>query len=118
MPSHNVLVNAGDADANEVHQDTAEESADSERAVLHDRQFQCVHWQLEPRLTLLSSVSGEFNPHISWLLERLGFKHAQTTIPKWVQRGAMDPLDKVLALAVEILVQFSARKTIKFIHEH
>jgi hypothetical protein len=77
------------------------------------RQFKCVLWQLEPRLTLLSSVSGEFNPHISWLLEALGFKHARTTIPKWVQRGAMDPLDRAVAVAVELLIQFSAKKKLQ-----
>ena len=77
------------------------------------RQFTCVHWELSPLLNLLSSVSGEFNPHISWLLERLGFKHARTTIPKWVQRGAMDPLDKVVSVAVELLVQLSAKKKLQ-----
>ena len=78
------------------------------------RQFKCVCWQLEPRLTLLSTVSGgEFNPHISWLLEALGFKHARTTIPKWVQRGAMDPLDRAVAVAVELLIQFSAKKKLQ-----
>lgn len=64
-------------------------------------------------LNLLSSVSGEFNPHINWLLERLGFKDARTTIPKWVQRGAMDPLDKAVAVVVELLVQFSAKKKLQ-----
>ena len=77
------------------------------------RQFTCVCWELNPLLNLLSSVSGEFNPHVSWLLERLGFKHARTTIPKWVQRGAMDPLDKAVAVAVELLVQFSAKKKLQ-----
>jgi len=28
----------------------------------------------------------------------LGFSHARTTIPKWIQRGFMDPLDKLLAV--------------------
>jgi hypothetical protein len=96
-----------DGEARETSKQQAEEVDKGGEGV---RQFTCVCWQLEPRLTLLSSVSGEFNPHISWLLEKLGFKHAQTTIPKWVQRGAMDPLDKAVALAVEMLVQFSAKK--------
>lgn len=77
------------------------------------RQFTCVRWELDPRLTLLSSVSGEFNPHINWLLETLGFKHARTTIPKWVQRGAMDPLDKAIAVALEVLIQLSAKKKLQ-----
>lgn len=80
------------------------------------RQFKCVRWELDPRLTLLSSVSGEFNPHISWLLETLGFKHARTTIPKWVQRGAMDPLDKAMAVALEVLIQLSAKKKLSPLH--
>ena len=35
---------------------------------------------------------------IDWVLEKLGFMHAKRTIPKWVQRGAMDPMDLTLAL--------------------
>ena len=36
--------------------------------------------------------------NIDWVLEKLGFAHAALTIPKWVQRGVMDPMDMVLAL--------------------
>ncbi len=74
------------------------------------RLFECVHWELNPHLRLMSTVSGKFNPHVSWLLERLGFSDAQTTIPKWIQRGAMDPLDKLIATAVELLVKLTASK--------
>ena len=75
------------------------------------RQFSCVHWELNPQLKLLSNVaSGNFNPHINWLLERLGFKNARTTIPKWVQRGAMDLGDEALSFVVELLVKISATK--------
>ena len=105
----------GDAEASEKAKEEKKEEEEVEKGGESKRQFQCVCWKLEPRLTLLSSVGGEFNPHISWLLQKLGFKHAQTTIPKWVQRGAMDPLDKTVALAVEQLVQFSAKKKLKFI---
>ena len=108
------LVTAGDTeDQEKVRGQEAEEEVDKGGQCV--RQFKCVCWKLEPRLTLLSSVSGEFNPHISWLLETLGFKHAQTTIPKWVQRGAMDPLDKAIALTVEQLVQFSAKKKLELL---
>ena len=107
-----LLITTGDAEPSEKakQQQATDERKEADKERQNIRQFKCVHWQLEPRLTLLSSVSGEFNPHISWLLERLGFKHAQTTIPKWVQRGAMDPMDKLIALAVELLVQFSANR--------
>lgn len=77
------------------------------------RQFECVCWELDPHLLLLSTVSGQFNPHISWVLERLGFKHARTTIPKWIQRGAMDPLDLVVASVLELLVKLTASKKLR-----
>jgi hypothetical protein len=35
---------------------------------------------------------------VDYILQKLGFSHARTTIPKWMQRGFMDPLDKVLAV--------------------
>ena len=81
------------------------------------RQFECIHWELDPHLRLMGAVSGQFNPHISWLLEKLGFSDAQTTIPKWIQRGAMDPLDNVVAFAVELLVKLTATKKEKLIFE-
>lgn len=77
------------------------------------RQFECVCWELDPQLLLLSTVSGQFNPHISWVLEKLGFKHARTTIPKWIQRGAMDPLDLVIASVLELLVKITASKKLR-----
>ena len=41
---------------------------------------------------------------VDYILQKLGFQHARLTIPKWMQRGAMDPLDKVLSLLVSRLV--------------
>jgi len=82
-----------------------------ESSCLPHRQFECVCWELNPELCLLTgTVSGQFNPRISWLLEKLGFKEARTTIPKSLQRGAMDPLDKVVSMAVELLVKLTASK--------
>ncbi len=81
-----------------------------ESSSLPSRQYECVCWELNPHLCLLTAVSGQFNPHISWLLEKLGFKEARTTIPKGLQRGAMDPLDKVISMAVELLVKLTASK--------
>ena len=89
-------------------------SPSTESSVSHQgRQFECVCWELDPHLLLLSTVSGQFNPHISWVLERLGFKHARTTIPKWIQRGAMDPLDLVVASVLELLVKLTASKKLR-----
>ena len=41
---------------------------------------------------------------VDFILQKLGFQHARLTIPKWMQRGAMDPLDKILSLLVDKLI--------------
>jgi len=41
---------------------------------------------------------------VDYVLQKLGFKHARTTIPKWFQRGVLDVLDQTLALIVQNLV--------------
>ena len=61
----------------------------------------------------LTKVSGQVNPHVNWLLEKLGFKHARTTLPKSIQRGAMDPLDMVVASVLELLVKLTATKKLQ-----
>lgn len=40
---------------------------------------------------------------VDYILQKLGFHHARITIPKWVQRGIMDPLDKVLSVLIKKL---------------
>lgn len=42
---------------------------------------------------LIADFSG-----IDYILQKLGFSHARTTIPKWLQRGFMDPIDAILAV--------------------
>lgn len=50
-------------------------------------------------IRLLSWAGKSIEPYgIDYILQKLGFAHARTTIPKWIQRGFMDPLDKVLAV--------------------
>ena len=94
-------------------EDAATEEPDSDSP---HRQFLCTRWELSPQLQLLAAVSGQFNPHIDWLLERLGFKHARTTIPKWIQRGAMDPMDMAVSNIIELLVKLSATKKVRNIN--
>ena len=80
------------------------------------RRFVSVHWELDPHLFLLASAqwaSGQFNPHISWVLEKLGFEHARSTIPKYIQKGLMDPLDLGIASIVELLITVSATKKVR-----
>jgi hypothetical protein len=63
------------------------------------REFHCKTWQLEPTVRLLS-WSAELGYGVDYILHKLGFSHARITIPKWMQRGFMDPLDKVLSVLV------------------
>ncbi|XP_015586515.1 uncharacterized protein KIAA1109 isoform X3 [Cephus cinctus] len=63
------------------------------------RSYRCKTWHLEPTVRLLSWAGKSIEPYgIDYILQKLGFSHARTTIPKWIQRGFMDPLDKVLAV--------------------
>lgn len=63
------------------------------------RNFECKTWHLEPTVRLLSWAGKSIEPYgIDYILHKLGFSHARTTIPKWLQRGFMDPLDNLEAL--------------------
>lgn len=65
------------------------------------RNFECKTWHLEPTVRLLSWAGKSIEPYgIDYILNKLGFSHARTTIPKWLQRGVMDPLDNVEALLI------------------
>ncbi|XP_076826116.1 bridge-like lipid transfer protein family member 1 isoform X2 [Clavelina lepadiformis] len=69
------------------------------------RQFICNTWQLEPTVRLISWAGRRIEPvGVDYILQKLGFKHARTTIPKWFQRGVLDVLDQALALIVQNLV--------------
>ena len=70
------------------------------------RQFECNTWHLEPTVRLISWAGSQIEPYgIDYILQRLGFNHARTTIPKWCQRGCMDPLDKILSVIVLKTIQ-------------
>lgn len=71
-------------------------------AYLRDwRNFECQTWHLEPTVRLLSWAGKSIEPYgIDYILNKLGFSHARTTIPKWIQRGFMDPLDSLEALLI------------------
>ena len=48
---------------------------------------------------MLSWAGKSIEPYgVDYILQKLGFSHARTTIPKWMQRGFMDPLDKLLTV--------------------
>ncbi|KAJ8281426.1 hypothetical protein GJAV_G00067550 [Gymnothorax javanicus] len=66
------------------------------------REYICNTWQLEPTLRLISWTGRKIDPvGVDYILQKLGFHHARTTIPKWLQRGVMDPLDKVLSVLMK-----------------
>lgn len=70
------------------------------------RNYNCKTWHLEPTVRLLSVAGKYIEPYgIDYILQKLGFSHARTTIPKWMQRGFMDPLDAILAVLTLKMVQ-------------
>lgn len=82
--------------------DKKDEKLDIETLMRMDwRNFNCKTWHLEPTIRLLSWAGQQIEPYgIDFILNKLGFSHARTTIPKWLQRGFMDPLDKFQSLLV------------------
>lgn len=84
-------------------------AGDTQRLVdtlTHDyRDYTCVTWHLEPTVRLLSWGGKSIEPYgVDYILQKLGFSHARTTIPKWLQRGTLDPLDKILSMVLFRLV--------------
>lgn len=62
---------------------------------------------------LLSWAGKSIEPYgIDYILQKLGFSHARTTIPKWIQRGFMDPLDKVLAVLMLRMIHAVREETL------
>lgn len=58
---------------------------------------------------MLSWAGKNIEPYgVDYILQRLGFSQARTTIPKWIQRGAMDPLDKILSLVMYRIIHANA----------
>lgn len=66
---------------------------------------------ITPSFRLLSWAGKSIEPYgVDYILQKLGFSHARTTIPKWLQRGSLDPLDKLLALILLRLVAIIPHK--------
>lgn len=77
------------------------DKSDLETFIKDWRHFECKTWHLEPTVRLLSWAGKPIEPYgIDYILNKLGFRHARTTIPKWLQRGFMDPLDNLEALLI------------------
>ncbi len=71
------------------------------------RRFICpdTKWKLQPTIKLLTAYGNEVEPFgADYILQKLGFRHARLTIPKWVQRGIMDPCEQSMTIVQLILV--------------
>ncbi|XP_060586974.1 bridge-like lipid transfer protein family member 1 [Ruditapes philippinarum] len=69
------------------------------------REYECKTWHLEPTVRLLHWASKQIDPvGVDYILQKLGFTHARVTIPKWMQRGFMDPSDKILSMLVNKMI--------------
>jgi hypothetical protein len=62
-------------------------------------------WKLQPTIKLLTAYGNEVEPiGADYVLQKLGFRHARLTIPKWIQRGIMDPCEQSMTVVQLILV--------------
>ena len=71
------------------------------------RKFICPDnkWKLQPTIRLLTAYGNEVEPFgADYVLQKLGFRHARLTIPKWVQRGIMDPCEQSMTFVQLLLI--------------
>lgn len=62
-------------------------------------------WKLQPTIKLLTAYGNEVEPFgADYILQKLGFRHARLTIPKWLQRGIMDPCEQSMAVVQLFLI--------------
>ncbi|OQV26228.1 hypothetical protein BV898_00346 [Hypsibius exemplaris] len=72
------------------------------------RMFQVNEWCLQPSFKLLQKIGRDIETiGVERVMNRLGFSQAQTTIPKWIQRGLVDPIDKCFAALILVLLKTS-----------
>ncbi|XP_053209709.1 bridge-like lipid transfer protein family member 1 [Panonychus citri] len=94
----------------------ASAGSSSAQSIIYERDFrdfQCQTWHLEPTVRLITWAGKNLEPYgVDYILQRLGFAQARTTIPKWIQRGAMDPLDKVLSAIMFRVISASKNESL------
>lgn len=68
-----------------------------------ERIYECIKWDLEPTLRLISKFGSSVEPPgVDSLLRSLGFTHARQTIPKWFQRGLLDNLNEIIYNLIKV----------------
>ena len=50
---------------------------------------------------------------MDYILQRLGFNQARTTIPKWIQRSTMDMADKIISIIVYQMLKKDWQENVK-----
>lgn len=71
-----------------------------------EREYDCVKWDLEPTLRLISKFGSSVEPlGVDGLLKNLGFHHARSTIPKWLQRGLLDNLNEIMDALIKVYIK-------------
>ncbi|XP_018649033.1 hypothetical protein Smp_171790 [Schistosoma mansoni] len=84
-------------------------STTSSPMVQDARVYDIIHWSLSPECRwLLATNIGV--PAFDRLLESIGFRKARATIPKWLQRGVMDHLDKIASILLRGSLELSMDK--------
>lgn len=74
-----------------------------------ERNYECIKWELEPTLRLISKFGRSVEPlGVDALLKNLGFHHARSTIPKWIQRGLLDNLNEVMDGVIKLYIKILA----------
>jgi hypothetical protein len=73
-----------------------------------ERVYECSRWVLEPTLRLfaINSMKGTVEPPgVDTVLKSLGFHHARSTIPKWLQRGLFDNLHDIMENLIKVYIK-------------
>ncbi|CAF1516542.1 unnamed protein product, partial [Adineta steineri] len=72
--------------------------------------IRCYHcpdakWKLQPTIKLLTAYGNEVEPFgADYILQKLGFRHARLTIPKWLQCGIMNPCEQSMTVVQLFLI--------------
>ena len=75
------------------------------------RRFTSRHWYLDPKIQFLSWAGERTDPvGIDWVLNKLGFENARSTIPKYLQRGLLDPMDVFVAIIIFEIMKDNNKK--------
>ena len=81
---------------------------------IDNRDYDCIKWELNPTLRLMSKFGGSVDPpRVDSLLKSLGFNYARTTIPKWFQRGLLDSLNDLMFQLIKIYLKILSDQDLK-----